>query len=141
MHFQLRYSKKFNDDPLGYLFALTANLDGIYCRQTGFPPLLSWQFEQRCVLIKYCPVETFYLIILDPDLKVKPFGVLLSNDIVVSIKSLLTEKKMSSDNKMANGLSLNYNIVARRTMFQLALLNWQGRPSLIETILRNPIRQ
>ena len=46
-----------------------------------------------------------------------PFGVLLSNDIVVSIKSLLTEKKMSSDNKMANDLSLNSNIVARRTMF------------------------
>ena len=40
--FLARYSKKFNDDPLRYLFALTANLDGIYCRQTGFPPLLSW---------------------------------------------------------------------------------------------------
>ena len=55
--------------------------------------------------------------VLDPDLKVKPFGVLLSIDIVVSIKSLVTEMKMSIDNKMANGLSLNSNIVARMTMF------------------------
>ena len=51
--------------------------------------------------------------VLDPDLKVNPFGVLLSNDMVVSIKSLLIEKKMSSDNKMANSLSLDSNIVAR----------------------------
>ena len=51
--------------------------------------------------------------VLDPDLKVKAFGVLLSNDMVVSIKSLLIEKKMSSDNKMANSLSLDSNIVAR----------------------------
>ena len=43
--------------------------------------------------------------VLDPDLKVKPFGVLLSNDIVVSIKSLLTETKMLIDNKMPNDLS------------------------------------
>ena len=55
--------------------------------------------------------------VLDPDLKVNPFGVLLSNDMVVSIKSLLIEKKMSNDNKMANSLSLDSNIVARRTMF------------------------
>ena len=51
--------------------------------------------------------------VLDPDLKVNPFGVLLSNDNFVSIKSLLIEKKMSSDNKMANSLSLDSNIVAR----------------------------
>ena len=64
-------------------------------------------------MIKYCPVETFYLMVLDPDLKVHPFGVLLSNDNFVSIKSLLIEMKMSSDNKMANSLSLDSNIVAR----------------------------
>ena len=45
------------------------------------------------------------------------FGVVLSNDIVVSIKRLLTETKMSIDNEMSNDLSLNFNRVARRTMF------------------------
>ena len=39
-------------------------------------------------------------------LKLMPFGVLLSIDIVVSIKSFLTETMISDEHKMLNGLSL-----------------------------------
>ena len=47
----------------------------------------------------------------------RSFGIVLSNDIVVSLKRLLTETKMSIDDEMSNGLSLNFNRVAKRTMF------------------------
>ena len=40
-------------------------------------------------------------------LKPKPFGVLLSIDSVVSVKSLLSETMMSIDDKMPNSLSLS----------------------------------
>ena len=36
--------------------------------------------------------------------KLKPFGVLLSSDIVVSVGRLFTEAMMLIDNKTANGL-------------------------------------
>jgi hypothetical protein len=41
-------------------------------------------------------------------LEPKPFGVLISIDIVVSVKSLLTETTLTIDSKMPNGLSFGY---------------------------------
>ena len=49
------------------------------------------------------PLESkfFRIILLSGQLKPKPFGVFMSIDIVVSVKSLLTETTLTIDNKYA----------------------------------------
>ena len=49
----------------------------------------------------------FFLIKNQLDLGLKPFGALLSIDFVVSVKSLLTQTKMSIDSKTGNSLNLD----------------------------------
>ena len=48
--------------------------------------------------------------------KLKPFGALLSRDIVVSVGRLLTEAMILKDNKTANGLGFKKSIFPTKNL-------------------------
>ena len=63
--------------------------------------MVVWAFSSFCAQVK------FYGGLRIRILKLNLFGVLKSIDIVISVKSLLTETMISIDTRMPNGLSLD----------------------------------